>query len=144
MSAPLRVVCPHCNATNRVPSDRLNQGPRCGQCHQPLFTGHPVELNEASFDRNISNNDILVVVDFWASWCGPCLMMAPEFEKAAGMLEPNARFAKVNTEKEQQLAARFNIMSIPTTVLFKGGREAARQSGAMNTATIAQWVRDHA
>lgn len=144
MSAPLRVVCPHCSATNRVPSDRLGQGPRCGQCHQPLFTGHPVELNEVSFERQIANSDLPVVVDFWASWCGPCLIMAPEFEKAAGMLEPNVRFAKVNTEKEQNIAARFNIMSIPTTALFRGGREAARQAGAMNAAAIASWVRAHA
>lgn len=112
MTASVRVVCPHCNATNRVPSDRLSQGPKCGQCHQPLFTGHPVELDEAGFERQIAGNDIPVIVDFWAAWCGPCLMTAPEFEKAAAMLEPNVRLVKVNTEKEQRLAARFNIMSI--------------------------------
>ncbi|NKE72930.1 thioredoxin TrxC [Candidatus Manganitrophus noduliformans] len=140
MSAPLRVVCSHCNATNRVPPERLGQGPKCGRCHQPLFTGRPVELNEAAFARQIASSDIPVVVDFWAPWCGPCHIMAPEFEKAAGMLEPHARFAKVNTEKEQGLAARFNILGIPTTVLFRNGREVARQSGAMNAAAIAKWV----
>lgn len=143
MSAPLRVVCPHCNATNRVPPERLGQGPRCGQCHQPLFNRHPVELDEASFERQIASNDIPVVVDFWASWCGPCLTMAPEFEKAAAMLEPNARLAKVNTEKAESLAARFNILSIPTLALFRGGREVARQSGAMNAAGIVKWVQAH-
>ncbi|TAK00653.1 MAG: thioredoxin TrxC [Candidatus Manganitrophaceae bacterium] len=143
MSAPLRVVCPHCTAVNRVPSERLGQGPRCGQCHQPLFTRRPVELNEVGFDRQIANSDIPVVVDFWAPWCGPCLAMAPEFEKVAAMLEPNVRFAKVNTEIEQRLAARFNIMSIPTTALFHDGREVARQPGAMNATTIANWVRTH-
>jgi thioredoxin 2 len=141
MTAVLRVVCPHCNAVNRVPQERLGQGPRCGKCHQPLFDGHPVELDEAAFERQITNSDVPVVVDFWASWCGPCLMMAPEFEKAAGMLEPNARLAKVNTEKTPALAERFNIRSIPTMVLFRGGREAARQSGAMNATTIVNWVR---
>jgi thioredoxin 2 len=144
MSAMLRVVCPHCSAVNRVPQDRLGQGPRCGKCHQPLFDGHPVELDKAGFERHIANNDIPLVVDFWAAWCGPCLMMAPEFEKAAGMLEPNARLAKVDTEKIPGLAERFNIRSIPTMVLFKGGREIARQSGAMNAATIANWVRANA
>ncbi|MCG3112575.1 MAG: thioredoxin TrxC [Candidatus Manganitrophus sp. SB1] len=144
MSASLRVVCPHCNATNRVPPERLGQGPKCGQCHQPLFTGRPVELNEAAFARQIASNDIPVVVDFWAPWCGPCLMMAPEFEKAAKTLEPHVRFAKVNTEEEQGLAARFNMMSIPTMALFRGGREVARQSGAMNAAAIVKWVQTHA
>lgn len=144
MSASIRVVCPHCNATNRVPSERLGQGPKCGQCHQPLFTGRPVGLNEAAFARQIASNDIPVVVDFWAPWCGPCHAMAPEFEKAAGMLEPNVRLAKVNTETEQALAARFNVMSIPTVTLFQGGRETARQPGAMNAAMIVKWVQAHA
>lgn len=140
MSNPLRVVCPYCNATNRVPPERLGQGPRCGQCHQPLFTGRPVELNEAAFARQIASSDIPVVVDFWAPWCGPCHAMAPEFEKAAKVLEPNVRFVKVNTEKEQSLAARYNIMGLPTTALFQGGREVARQPGAMNAAAIVKWV----
>jgi thioredoxin 2 len=143
MNGPLHIVCPHCGATNRVPPERVGNGPRCGRCHQSLFNGRPVELNEATFERHIKGNDLPVVVDFWAPWCGPCQMMAPEFEKAAGMLEPIARFAKVNTEKEQNLASRFNVSSIPTLALFRGGQEVARQPGAMTAAGISTWVRAH-
>ena len=141
MSDPLHIVCPHCNTTNRVPTERAGSGPRCGNCHQALFNGRPVELDEAGFERHIAANDLPVVVDFWAPWCGPCRSMAPEFEKAAGMLEPAARLVKVNTEVAQNLAQRFNIRSIPTMALFRGGREIARQSGAT---AIAIWVRANA
>jgi thioredoxin 2 len=144
MSDPLHIVCPHCNAANRVPPERAVDKPKCGKCHKPLFDGHPVELDEAGFERHIAANDVPVVVDFWAPWCGPCRMMEPEYEKAAAMLEPNARFAKVNTEEAQALAQRFNIRSIPTMALFRGGREIARQSGAMGAAAIANWVRANA
>jgi len=144
MSALHHIVCPHCNATNRVPAERAGDKPKCGKCHKPLFDGHPVELNEAGFERHIAGNDVPVVVDFWAPWCGPCRVMAPEYEKAAVMLEPNARLAKVNTEEAQGLAQRFNIRSIPTMALFRGGREIARQSGAMGAAAIASWVRANA
>jgi len=144
MSDRLNIVCPHCNAANRVPPQRAVDKPKCGKCHKPLFDGHPVALDEAGFERHIAANDVPVVVDFWAPWCGPCRMMAPEYEKAAAMLEPNARFAKVNTEEAQALAQRFNIRSIPTMALFRGGREIARQSGAMGAAAIANWVRANA
>lgn len=144
MSEPLHIVCPHCSATNRVPPERVGAGPRCGRCHRALFDGYPVELDEVSFERHIKANDLPVVVDFLAPWCGPCKIMAPEFEKAAGMLEPTAHFAKVNTEKEQHLAGRFNVSSIPTLALFHGGREVARQPGAMTAAGITKWVRAHA
>jgi thioredoxin 2 len=144
MSDPLHIVCPHCNAANRVPPERAVDKPKCGKCHKPLFDGHPVALDEAGFERHIAANDVPVVVDFWAPWCGPCRMMEPEYEKAAAMLEPNARFAKVNTEEAQGLAQRFNIRSIPTMALFRGGREIARQSGAMGAAAIANWVRANA
>jgi len=144
MSTPVHIVCPHCNTTNRVPAERTGSGPRCGHCHLALFDGHPVELDEAGFDRHVDNSDLPVVVDFWAPWCGPCRSMAPEFEKAAGILEPAVRLVKVNTEVAQNLAQRFNIRSIPTMAMFRGGREIARQSGAMGATAIASWVRSNA
>jgi thioredoxin 2 len=143
MQDPVHIVCPHCSATNRVPAERLADGPTCGKCRHALFDGHPVELDEAGFNRLIAHNDQPVVVDFWAPWCGPCLAMAPEFEKAAAALEPSARLVKINTEEKQNLGARFNIRSIPTMVMFRGGREVARQSGSMGAAAISQWVRSH-
>jgi thioredoxin 2 len=140
MSASLIIVCPHCHAPNRVPAEKLNAGASCGKCKQPLFAGAPLELDETSFDTHIGRSDLPVLVDFWAPWCGPCRMMAPAFEQAARQLEPNVRLAKLNTEAHQQSAARFGIRSIPTMILFKGGREIARQSGAMDAASIVRWV----
>lgn len=143
MTDAVHIVCPHCQAINRVPAAKLAQGPKCGQCHQPLFTGHPVALTAATFARHLQRNDIPVLVDFWAPWCGPCKMMAPQFEQAARLLEPRVRLAKVDTEAEQQLGAQFGIRSIPTLALFQGGREIARQSGAMGAQDIVRWVQSH-
>jgi thioredoxin 2 len=141
MSESLHVVCPHCDTVNRVPQARLDEGGTCGRCGKPLFFGKLVELNAGNFDAQTGRSDLPVVVDFWAPWCGPCRMMAPQFEKAAAALEPNYRFAKLNTENEQVLAARFNIRSIPTIAIFSKGREIARQAGAMDAATLERWIR---
>jgi thioredoxin 2 len=143
MSEQLHLICPNCQATNRLPQDRLDQKPNCGRCHEALFTGQPVEITSAMFANYLDRNDIPLLVDFWAPWCGPCKMMAPAFVQAAAMLEPHVRLAKVNTDAEQALGARYNIRSIPTLALFKGGHEVARQSGAMNTQDIVRWVKSH-
>jgi thioredoxin 2 len=143
MHDALHLVCPHCDAVNRVPAPRLAQRPQCGKCHRPLFTGEPLALDEAGFDRHVSRNDIPVVVDFWAPWCGPCRMMAPHFAQATGVLEPGVRMAKVDTEAAPGLGARHAIRSIPTLAVYRGGREVARQCGAMGARNLVNWVRSH-
>lgn len=143
MTEVLHIVCPHCEAINRIPSMKLEQQPKCGKCHEHLFNGQPIELNTSNFERHISRSEIPVLVDFWAPWCGPCKIMAPAFAQAATQLEPQTRLAKVNTEDEQALAAQFGIRSIPTLALFKDGHELARQPGAMDVANIINWVRSH-
>ncbi len=140
MTEPLHVPCPHCGATNRVPAARLAESPVCGRCKSLLLPAEPVELDAAAFDRHVGG-DVPVVVDFWAAWCGPCRMMAPHFARAAQMLAPRVRFAKLDTERAQDIAARYGIRSIPTVLLFRDGREIARQSGAMDANALAQWVR---
>ena len=140
MSNPLHIVCPACTAVNRIPADKLSAAPKCGKCHQPLFNQQPLELTAASFQQHVKRNDIPLVVDFWAPWCGPCKMMGPAFAQAAAQLEPRVRLAKLNTEAEQNIGAQLGIRSIPTMIVFRNGREVARQAGAMAAPDIVRWV----
>ena len=136
----LHVVCPHCHTTNRIERENLAKAPDCGSCHQPLFTGHPANLGATEFERHVARGQLPVLVDFWAPWCGPCRMMAPAFEQAAAQLEPRVRVVKVNTDEAQGLGAQLGIRSIPTLALFAGGKEVARQAGAMGAADIVRWT----
>ena len=140
MSPSKHVVCSSCLTTNRVPEDKLAAGGTCGKCGKPLFNKRPLELTSANFNKIIASNDLPVMVDFWAPWCGPCKMMAPVFEQAAQQLEPRMLLAKLNTENEQAIAARYGIRSIPTIAIFRGGRVIAQQAGAMDMGTLTRWA----
>jgi len=137
----VQVVCPSCNVINRMPRERLADGGKCGKCGNRIFGGKPVVVDAAGFDRHIARNEIPVVVDFWAPWCGPCLAMAPAFEQAAAELEPQYRLLKLDTEAVPEVAARYNIRSIPTMILFIGCKPVAQQAGAMDKTRILAWVR---
>ena len=136
----LNLSCPHCNVTNRIPADRLGDGPKCGKCKNPVFSGKVQELSAANVSSVVNRNDIPVLVDCWATWCGPCQQFAPIFEQAAKEFEPNIRLAKLNTEAEQGIAGQWQIRSIPTLILFRQGKEVARMSGALPLPQLKQWL----
>jgi thioredoxin 2 len=134
------IACPHCAGLNRVPAAKCAAAPVCGKCKQPLFSGEPVEITSANFANLVEKSELPVVLDFWASWCGPCLNFAPVFSQAARELEPAFRFGKINTEQQQQLAAQFQIRSIPTLMLMQQGKLIAQLSGALPKQQFYQWL----
>ena len=143
MNQNFHVACPACNTVNRVDPARLREGATCGKCKHALLPSEPVALTAANFDRQVAVSDLPLVVDFWAPWCGPCRTMAPAFEEAAARLAPRVRLGKLDTEAAPEIAARFAIRSIPTLIIFRNGREVARQSGAMGTSQLLQWIKTH-
>ena len=141
MPAGRHILCPHCGGTNRVPADKPALAARCGICHEPLFAGRPFAVDAAAFERHIAANDIPVLVDVWAPWCGPCRMMAPMFERAAKALEPEMRLLKLNADEAPEILSRYGISGIPTLLRFEHGRLAGRQTGAMDEANILRWAK---
>lgn len=140
MTDSFNIVCPHCYAVNRVPGSKLGAGPKCGKCKSSILDGVPLDLTATNYQKYLGRSDLPVVVDFWASWCGPCKMMAPVFTQVAHQMATQVRFAKVNTEQEQGIAGQYAIRSIPTLILFKNGKEASRQSGALDAGSLTQWL----
>lgn len=143
MNNSIHIVCPYCRTTNRLLSKRLNEQPKCGKCQKSLFNGVPLVLDQECFERHLKNDNIPLLVDFWAEWCGPCKVMAPYFESATKILEPQVRLIKINTELSQELSSRYIIQSIPTLMIFKNGKEVARNLGVMGTQDIVRWVKQY-
>ncbi len=139
----MHIVCPSCMAVNRVPTDRLEHGPQCGKCKNPLLDGSVVTLTQTNLQEFAGRNDLPVLVDFWAEWCGPCQAMAPVFAQLSKELATKIRFAKVDTDTERELAGKFAIRSIPTLILLKNGKEADRVSGALSASQMRQWLARH-
>jgi thioredoxin 2 len=136
----LLVACPQCQSVVRVPASRAGEHPKCPRCKAEILSGEPVALNNASFAAHVERGTLPVLVDFWAPWCGPCRMMAPVLDRTAAQRVTTLRVGKVNTDEQQDLAERFGIRSIPTLILFRGGREIARQSGAVDAGTLSRWL----
>lgn len=134
------LTCAACNTANRVPQERIGDHPKCGKCKAQILQGHPLELSAANVGAVLNGNSVPVLVDCWAPWCGPCRGFAPVFEQAAQQLEPRLRFAKLNTEAEQQIAGEWGIQSIPTLILFRDGQEQQRISGALPLGQLKQWL----
>ena len=143
MPETLKIACPACGTGNRVPAERLGDAPKCGKCASPLFDGHPLQLTDTSFEALVGGTDLPVVVDCWAEWCGPCKRFAPIFEEAARTLEPKVRLAKLDVDANPASSTRLGIRSIPTLLLFKGGKEVARISGAMPLGNFLEWVKQY-
>jgi thioredoxin 2 len=141
MSTSRKIVCGHCGQINRLPGERAPTAARCRSCRQPIFSGHPIEVDEASFSRHVANSDIPVLIDVWAPRCGPCRSMAPMFERAARELEPGVRLLKLNSDAAPSVSSRLRISGIPTLLLMQGGREISRTSGAMDTQRIVAWTK---
>lgn len=143
MAEGRHIVCPHCGTTNRVPRERPALAAQCGACHQRLFDGHPAEVGPDGFERHLRGNDIPVLVDIWAPWCGPCKMMAPQFERAAAELEPEIRLLKLNADEAPEISARLGVRGIPALFLLKGGQVLGQSAGAMDSRGIVSFVRRH-
>jgi len=136
-------MCTSCGGLNNIPADKISNNPKCGKCKNPLYKGEPISMTGTQLTRAIEKTDELLVVDFWATWCGPCQQFAPTFKQAASQLEPKARFIKIETESEQAISAKYNIRSIPTLVIFKNGQEIDRVSGALSAPDFTNWVNQH-